>query len=364
MQGLETGMIMQDTNPKKEKDSVKKAIVISIIAGSILSILLTVLFSARAAKKAPLHHYEYDSFELNDPWGLLNSIMGSGSASGNSGSNSGYSGNSNNGNGGSYPSGGTGSQGSGNAGTSGLQGNSGFGQQGNGNGGSNWESEDDYLMSWYEEIDSKVPYSLIWSFDSFKSDYGNVSWTYSYYYLEQKGVDYSAINQKIKDACGYATQMYLRNYEKNDPRYSGNLQITGNCYCAYNTADKISIYSIQAYSENGLTEHYITSCNIDLVTGEVIANNDIFFADLEFAQRFRKQCEMQNGSSTFLEYITDDNTLLEFLRDSSGNILFFTGHGMEVGFNYDVYQNGLRQSGYVTITVNDYKKYLNPGQDW
>ena len=314
----------------KAKDPVKRALVISIIAGSFLCVVLTVVLCMRAVDRAELVRVDPEGINLDNPFGWFGSLPGNYCYGSGSGSN--------------------GSQGA-------AQGQSGSTVP------YNLEEEDDYLMSWSEHLDEDVPYDIIWSFDSYESVYGNVSWTYSYYYLEQEGVDFSAVNEAIRNACGYVAYDYLQHYGYDNPNYDGTLQTTGNAYIAYNTTEKISVYAIHACAEDETRWNYISSANIDLVTGEVFENTDIFMPDLAFAERFRLQSNRQNGSVDFLDQLTDDQ-ILELLTDDDSNILFFTQKGMEVGFHYDTYWNGNHQSGYVTITVNDYQKYLNDGQKW
>lgn len=340
---------MQDKEGKA-KDPVKRTLVISIIAGSILCVALTVVLCMRAVYKADIVRADPDGIDLDNPFGWFGSLPGNsghGSGSGNTGGSGSFG---QAGNGGSSGSGSNGSQGAG-------QGQSG------GTIPYDLDEEDDYLMAWAEHLDEDVPYDIVWSFDSYESVYGNVSWTYSYYYLEQKGADYSAVNEAIRNTCGYVTHAYLQNYGYDDPNYQGSLQIAGNAYIAYNTPEKISVYAVHVYTEDGTRWNEISSANIDLATGEVFENTDIFMPDLAFAERFRLQSNRQNGSIDFLDQLTDDQ-ILELLTDDDTNILFFTQKGMEVGFHYDAYLNGNRQSGYVTITVNDYQKYLNDGQKW
>lgn len=219
-------------------------------------------------------------------------------------------------------------------------------------------ADNDYLLTFEENLDTETSYSMEWAFDTYQSGNGYVKWTVSYYQLKGDVQNLDVINEAIYNECTYLEQIFLENYDPNDPTLTVSYDAKEKCSVMYNDETRISILCEHSYTMYGAEQAAISDINIDLTTGEVLTNNEIFCPNAGFGARFREQCLLQNGSNDMLETLTDEQ-IIEYLMDDDLNVVFFTEKGLEVGFNYtSQLVDGSTQQGYVTITLNDYEKYL------
>lgn len=120
-------------------------------------------------------------------------------------------------------------------------------------------------------------------------------------------------------------------------------------YVTFMDEERLSIvFSEYIYTDN-YDYAYLYSINIDMENGVVLDNENILRIDDDFSVEFRKRSDIQNGEITYLTGMTDQEITDYF--NSEDIIVFYTPHGMEIGFNYEM--------GWVTVTYEEYEQYLN-----
>ncbi|MDE6740010.1 MAG: hypothetical protein K2K07_13070, partial [Lachnospiraceae bacterium] len=121
-------------------------------------------------------------------------------------------------------------------------------------------------------------------------------------------------------------------------------------YVAYMDEEKFIIVFHETISCYYFTDVFLYSINIDMENGIILDNESLLNIDDDFSVDFRKRSEIQNSetSTRYLSMMTDQEITKHF--KSSDIIVFYTPIGMEIGFNFD--------EGWVTVTYEDYEKYL------
>lgn len=123
-------------------------------------------------------------------------------------------------------------------------------------------------------------------------------------------------------------------------------------YVTYMDEDTLSIAYVEyGYVDNEMLESYVISVNVDMESGLAMTNSQILNINDDFSIDFRERSERQNGSNEMLDYYSDQE-ITQMFNDEDSLIIFYTPLGMEVGFNY--------YYGWVTVTYQDYARYVNP----
>lgn len=210
------------------------------------------------------------------------------------------------------------------------------------------DSNNDYVIEFEENINYNVDYSVDWDFYSDTSVNGYAYLTDSYYILSGDIPNIDYLNNQIYLMCTDINEQYRSLFD--DLTYQINMSLNGTAYVTYNDNNMISIISIQQYSAEGNNFFVeLRSMNIDLDKGEVINHYDLFHPDKGFTTRFREQSLIQNGDVDTLNALTEED-LINLLTNEATCICFFTDKGLEVG---------IINQGYLTITINDYEKYIS-----
>ena len=216
----------------------------------------------------------------------------------------------------------------------------------------------DYLDTFTSFIDESTSYTLNWDFENQSLNDGTVSWVVSYYQLEGEIPNLEGINEALMEMGTYGRDIYLEAYGT-DSYYAGTYQAQGTTYITYNDENFLSAITVTTIEASSLYDSasykmsYIDCLNVDLTTGTILSNMDIFQANNDFVTRLRTQSALQNGELELLAS-QEDSWYLDYLTDEEMSIVFFSPKGLEVGFNYEAYGENLYYTGYLTITLNEY----------
>ncbi len=97
----------------------------------------------------------------------------------------------------------------------------------------------------------------------------------------------------------------------------------------------------------------MTSVNLNIKTGTILDNGQILNLPDDFGSFFRERSIKQNGDTPGTNLLSDEQILAQ-LKNPDTMIVFYTPVGLEVGFEYQVQST----SGWLTISLRDYQKYL------
>ena len=146
----------------------------------------------------------------------------------------------------------------------------------------------------------------------------------------------------------YYEDEYSKYMDDNEDSY---FDVTSEGYVTYMSESVLSIAFQEEIRSNFFGAVYVYCINIDMNAGVVMDNTDIIEVDDDFSVDFRERNERQNGENDMLDSMSDQE-ITKHLKSEDDLIIFYTPLGMEIGMNYgDGY-------GWVTVTYNDYKKYL------
>ncbi|MCR4649742.1 MAG: hypothetical protein K5776_11765 [Lachnospiraceae bacterium] len=188
-----------------------------------------------------------------------------------------------------------------------------------------------------------------------------------YYTLSADNVDFTAVNEGLRNKCLERIEDYIRNSTDAAGTY---VTIYVDSVVTFNNDDVFSAaYDTNVYSNNVINTFSISSVNIDVKNAAVMDNTKILTLDDDFSKFF---IERSNTQNRWVESInkSDVSDVTKVFNDDDSLILFFTPLGVEVGINYKYRQDsyGSDYVGWVTITLNDFDNYLsgtyNFNADW
>ena len=215
----------------------------------------------------------------------------------------------------------------------------------------------EYYEEFEDSIDTEVDYNVVREFDKIYDKKLGVCLRCSYIQLEGDNIpNLDDINEKLKGYGRYYLDYYdekkdtIDSYlENNDTAFIGKSE----SIVPFNDEENISIIIQDDVRLGGEVELHLTCVNINLTTGTVLDNSSILNLPEEFGRLFRERSNKQNGRSAGVEEFSDSQ-ILSMLRDSKNLIVFYTPVGIEIGYEY----KGTRSSGWVTISLRDYQKYM------
>lgn len=218
------------------------------------------------------------------------------------------------------------------------------------------ENLNDYLEEFGSCLDESVSYGLDWDFDHRTVSNGNVSWTVDFYQLSGEIPNLEEINRRLYAMGTYGRDFYLTAYDVND-YFNGQYSAKSNTYITYNDEtflSAITVTSIEVLPTVGVNMglYFVSSFNVDLTTGKIYENSELFCPNDSFVERMKAQSLLQNGEDALLADV-DDFWYLSYLASDEYNIVFFSPKGLEVGFNYDATGDNVSFVGYLTITLNE-----------
>ncbi|MCR5848410.1 MAG: zinc ribbon domain-containing protein [Lachnospiraceae bacterium] len=174
----------------------------------------------------------------------------------------------------------------------------------------------------------------------------------AYYSIESDKVDFTDVNEKLRDQALSELYDFLTN-QKSSGVYNYTL------YCdavvTFNNDEILSvIYDVCSYEDNNTANFNLHGMNVDVKNGAVLDNTKILNFDDDFSKFFTQRSNIQNS---YVDAINNSSVsdLTKVFNDDDALILFFTPLGIEVGINYRY----LDTFGWVTITLNDFDAYYS-----
>ncbi|MBP3420775.1 MAG: hypothetical protein J6K37_00720 [Lachnospiraceae bacterium] len=223
----------------------------------------------------------------------------------------------------------------------------------------NYDAEDLQGDIYYELancIDEDVDYKLVHeSYEELDEDL-NVCIRINYYQIEGDIPNVDEINEVLKAQAMWAGDSYHEDadlFAEEFEEYGAGYVVEVDSYITYNDDEVVSVVSEIYYESATSIEQLIACCNVDLVSGEVVWNSDLFDFSDEFIADFREVCEEQNGYIASIDNMSDDE-IKEFFEDESSFIFYLTPCGAELGINYTTEE----KYGWVSATFTDYDDYM------
>lgn len=224
----------------------------------------------------------------------------------------------------------------------------------------NYEKED-FAGPYYQEvvdcIDENVSYEIEREYYDLDEKEHNVYISTSYIQLEGDIPGMDEINRLLEENVTY----FAKNYEDNKSDILGMLdenagiQAEIKSYVTYNTEDMISVVVRENIAMGYMYQDVALYCyNINLNTGTILDNTAILSLEDGFGQEFRDRSNAQNGISEEGIEPYSNAQIEAMLNDETSLILFYTPLGVELGYNY----KGEYYTGWITITMQDYEKYV------
>ncbi|MCD8361855.1 MAG: hypothetical protein LUC98_02635 [Lachnospiraceae bacterium] len=199
-------------------------------------------------------------------------------------------------------------------------------------------ADDDYYEEFVNSTVQGLSYTVEWHYESV---YLDDTASEGYFYAEYPMLvgDDEELLGKISDEIRDYAFFYEDYYTDDD----ASVYVTA--YVTYMDEELLSVlFNYEIYGSS-TSLYWISAANYDMSTGEMIPYSEILEEDEEtLAQRFRSQSEIQNGSISDLDAMSDEE-LLACLTDDTTRVLFYTPVGVELGFNYD--------TGWITVTLKD-----------
>ncbi len=213
-----------------------------------------------------------------------------------------------------------------------------------------YDYDNDKYYTLHNDIDYDLSYSIDFEYYEYDTDYENVSISVSYPVIKGKNVpNLEKLNEKIQSEISFFTDCFEEEYEeyieKNEDSF---FSAYSSGYVTYMDEDKISIVFSETVYFDYYDHAYLYCINIDMENGVLLDNEDMLSIDDDFSVDFRTRSDEQNGEISYLTAMTDQQITEYF--NSPDVIVFYTPQGMEIGFNYE--------QGWVTVTYDEYEKYL------
>ena len=216
-----------------------------------------------------------------------------------------------------------------------------------------------YYQDVVDCIDETVSYKINREFYDCVEQKDNVSITTSYIRLEGDIPGLDEINRVLEENATY----FVKSYEENKKEILDTLNETETgidasikSYVTYNTESMISVVVYEKISMGYMYQDVALYCyNINLDTGTILDNHTILDLGEGFGQEFRDRSNKQNGVSEGGIEPYSNEEIEAMLTDDTSLILFYTPLGVELGYNY----KGGYYTGWITITMQDYEKYIS-----
>ncbi len=218
------------------------------------------------------------------------------------------------------------------------------------------ELEGDIYYELANCIDEDVDYKLVHeSYEELDEDL-NVCIRINYYQIEGDIPNVDEINEVLKEQAMWAGESYHEDadlFAEEFEEYGAGYVVEVDSYITYNDDEILSMVSDIYYESATSIEQVIYCCNVDLVSGEVVWNTDLFDFSDEFIEEFRIVCEEQNGYVASINNMDDDD-MRDFFEDESCFIFYLTPCGAELGINYTTEE----KYGWISATYKDYEDYM------
>ena len=213
----------------------------------------------------------------------------------------------------------------------------------------NYDYDNDQYYTLHDDIRENLSYTVNFEYYEYDTDDEDVAIVVTYPVIEGNGIpNLDQLNGLIQSEIDlfkdFFEDEYINYMDEEDSYFSA----VSSGYVTYMDEEKMSIVFSESVSSDYYNYAYLYCINIDMENGVVLDNENILGIDDNFSVEFRNRSDIQNGEIPYLTYMTDQEITGYF--NSSDVIVFYTPHGMEIGFNYE--------EGWVTVTYEEYEQYL------
>ncbi len=210
-----------------------------------------------------------------------------------------------------------------------------------------YDSDEYYTL--HDDLKDNLSYSIDFDYVEYDSGNDNVYIVMGYPVISGKDVPNL---DKINETLAAEIDQYIEYYEDTYKQYMTDeddiFYAYINGYVAYMDEEKLSIVYNETVYGDYTEQAYLECINIDMENGIILDNNQMLSIDDDFSVEFRQKSDIQNGTISYLDSLTDQE-ITEYFK-SRHIIVFYVPQGMEIGFNYE--------EGWVTVTYSDYEQYL------
>ena len=211
---------------------------------------------------------------------------------------------------------------------------------------------------YYDEVvdcmDNNVSYKIKRIFDEYTDREEGICMRLSYIQLEGDIPNLETINELLKSSA-YIYMNNIDSIKETVGEDHAGVYADTRSYVTYNTENQISVVVRDEVKFSYLySDVSLSAININPDTGTVLNNTEILTLDDDFGQEFRDRSNAQNGVSEGGIEPYSNQEILAMLQDPGSIIVFYTPIGIELGYHY----RGDYYSGWITISMTDYAKYL------
>ena len=196
--------------------------------------------------------------------------------------------------------------------------------------------KDDYYKEITDATSLDLDYQVVWESVSMRPDDSDNSCTYDCVYPvlvgEEDQEKFDAMSQTIEDLVSKYKDSY-RDHVSGVSSYG---------YVTYMDEEKISVAIRHSFYEKKTTTPRVEAITLRVATGEVISHEEMAEVTEELVWQFRSRNSYQNGTVEFVDELSDEE-LMEYLKNETDSVMFYTPVGLEIGFNYE--------GGWVTVTL-------------
>lgn len=215
----------------------------------------------------------------------------------------------------------------------------------------------EYYTRFVDWIDESTGYEVNREEYVYKDEATSTDIVVSYVQIEndEQGRDMSYINETLREYAEYYQKVMEGDSEESKMTYADCI-VRCDTYVTYNDEDKVSILINEETDMAGVYKTgNLQAYTIDLAVGKITYSQEMLDYDMEFVRDWMDMSEKQNGHIAADGVNFYEKDLIDFFN-STNCIAFYTPMGMEVGYSYYDYTTGI--SGWITVTLKDYEKYL------
>ena len=215
--------------------------------------------------------------------------------------------------------------------------------------GDGYDYDNDEYYTLHDAVRSDLSYTVDFEYYEYDTDDEDVEIAVAYPVIKGDRVpNLEQLNALIQSEIDLFEDYYEEEYIQYMEDENSYFSALSSGYVTYMDEEKLSIVFSEYIYTDSYDYAYLYSINIDMENGVAMDNESILSIDDDFSVEFRKRSDEQNGEITYLTGMTDQEITDYF--NSPDVIVFYTPHGMEIGFNYE--------AGWVTVTYREYEQYL------
>ena len=199
------------------------------------------------------------------------------------------------------------------------------------------DEDDEFYKELTDATTDGLSYQVEWHQETAYPDDADETAYLSLYYPTFTGDDqefFSTLNEKVDEMV----HRYENSYTEQ------KVVVNTVVYVTLMEEDRLSL--VCKYDVSGKDSYYgLDTLNMDMAAEKEIPNDQLLDVDDTLVTRFRAQNSKQNGSTPWLDKLSDEE-LLQDLSDDGKRVVFLTPVGTEVGFNDE-------KNGWVTVTFKE-----------